>query len=404
MNLQFDWLFLFIPFISAIVGWGTNVIAVKMMFYPVRFVGLRPLFGWQGIVPANAVELARKSTDIITAKLISLPRLFKDFDPAEFTNGNLGRSLDELTDQVMVETVAAHAPDTWERAPDAVKEQIRQLVRADLEKVAIDILADVSDDIESIIDLQAIVVATAERDRKVIGDMFLSVGANEFEFIRRSGAYFGFLFGIGQMAAWMSFAAWWVLPVFGFFVGYVTNYLAIKLIFQPSEPRRVGPFVVHGLFHKRQREVSEGFARMVARDVLSADNIMEHMTTGYAGERLFGIIERHANAMLDRYSQNPMIAAMAPDLDWNEIRGDLEQRFRDGLQRKPDGFLYVFASRAINIYNELFDKMAVLDAHSFEGILRPPFQKDEWKLVIAGAALGCAAGVLQVAFLFGGHL
>ncbi len=404
MDIHFDWLFLFIPFISAAVGWGTNVIAVRMMFYPVKFVGIRPIFGWQGIVPANAVELARKSTDIITSRLINLRSLFKDFDPEEFTNGNLGRSLDELTERVLVETLAERAPETWEQAPDAVKAQIRQLVRADLEKVAVAILSDVSDDIESIIDLQDIVVKSAERERHVIGDMFQSVGADEFEFIRRSGAYFGFLFGIVQMGAWVSFPAWWVLPFFGFFVGYVTNFLAIKMIFQPSEPRRIGPLRVHGLFHKRQEEVSEGFARMTARDILNPDNILAHMTSGDAGERLFQIIEKHAGDMLDRYSQNPMVTAMVPDLDWDELRGELDTRFRAELERKPDGFLYVFASRAIDIYNELFGKMAVLDAQSFEGILRPPFQKDEWKLVLAGAVLGCLAGVLQILFLFGGHL
>jgi uncharacterized membrane protein YheB (UPF0754 family) len=404
MDVHFDWTFLFIPLISAFVGWGTNVIAVKMMFYPVRFVGLRPIFGWQGIVPANAVELARKSTDIITSKLINLPLLFKDFDPKEFTQGNLARSLDDLADRVIVETVAEYAPEPWERAPEPVKEQVRQLVRGDLEKVAVAILADVSEDIDSIIDLQDIVVAAAERDRKIVGDMFETVGANEFEFIRRSGAYFGFLFGFVQLAAWMSFPAWWVLPFFGFFVGYVTNFLAIKLIFQPAEPRRVGPFTVQGLFHKRQREVSEGFSRMVAADILSADNIMAYMTSGAAGERLFGIIERRANEMLDRYSQNPMVQAMAPDLDWDEVRAELDGRFRAELQRKPDGFLYVFAARAIDIYNELFDKMAALDANGFEGIIRPPFQKDEWKLILAGAVLGLGAGVLQVAFLFSGHL
>ena len=404
MDIHFDWLFLFIPFISAAVGWGTNVIAVRMMFYPVKFVGIRPIFGWQGIVPANAVELARKSTDIITSRLINLRSLFKDFDPEEFTNGNLGRSLDELTERVLVETLAERAPETWEQAPDAVKAQIRQLVRVDLEKVAVAILSDVSDDIESIIDLQDIVVKSAERERHVIGDMFQSVGADEFEFIRRSGAYFGFLFGIVQMGAWVSFPAWWVLPFFGFFVGYVTNFLAIKMIFQPSEPRRIGPLRVHGLFHKRQEEVSEGFARMTARDILNPDNILAHMTSGDAGERLFQIIEKHAGDMLDRYSQNPMVTAMVPDLDWDELRGELDTRFRAELERKPDGFLYVFASRAIDIYNELFGKMAVLDAQSFEGILRPPFQKDEWKLVLAGAVLGCLAGVLQILFLFGGHL
>ena len=404
MDFHFDWSFLFIPVISALVGWCTNVVAVQMMFWPVRFIGLRPFLGWQGIVPANAVELARKSTDIITSKLINLPALFKDFDPKEFTEGDLASALDDLTDRLVLETVARYAPDTWEQAPDPVKQQMKQLIRADLDKVAVDILGAVSDDIESIIDLENIVLSETRQNRKIIGDVFQTAGANEFEFIRRSGAYFGFAFGMVQMAVWMSFPAWWVLPFFGFLVGYGTNFLAIKLIFEPAKPRRIGPFSVQGLFHKRQREVSQHFASMVARDILNADNMLTYMTTGDAGARLFSIIDDHAGVMLDRYSQNPMVTAMAPDLDWDKLRGELDAKLRQEVQRKPDGFLYVFASRAIDVYGELFEKMVDLDAHSFEGILRPPFHKDEWKLVLAGAALGFGAGVLQIVLLFGGHL
>ena len=65
-------LVLLIPLISGVVGWATNVVAVQMMFHPIEFVGVKPFLGWQGIIPGNAVSLARASTEIITTKLINL--------------------------------------------------------------------------------------------------------------------------------------------------------------------------------------------------------------------------------------------------------------------------------------------------------------------------------------------
>jgi hypothetical protein len=44
--------------------------------------------------------------------------------------------------------------------------------------------------------------------------------------------------------------------------------------------------------------------------------------------------------------------------------------------------------------------MVNLDPESFEGVLRPAFQQDEWKLIVAGAVLGLGAGVLQVLYMF----
>ena len=49
----------------------------------------------------------------------------------------------------------------------------------------------------------------------------------------------------------------WILPVAGFLVGYITNWLALLLIFNPAEPVYVGPFRFQGVFLKRQAEVSE---------------------------------------------------------------------------------------------------------------------------------------------------
>jgi len=393
-------LVLLIPLISAIVGWGTNLIAVKMMFHPLEFIGIKPIkLGWQGIVPANAVSLARVSTEIITTKLINLKMLFESFDAKSFASGNMNSALDEMTDQIIAETAAKYAPEMWANMPDAAKQQVRTLMRTEVEQVAVKILADVGDNIEDIIDLKAIVIEAATKDKKLIGDMFQTVGVEEFKFIKISGLYFGFLFGIVQFFAWMAYPAFWVLPLFGFMVGYLTNWLALKLIFEPQEPKKIGPFTVHGLFHKRQAAVAKEFATMVSKQILNTENMVQKMITGEAGDKLFGIVEKHMNEMLVRYQENPFTKSLVPEGEWDNIRTEVSARIREELP-KEGGFLYVFVGQAIDVFGELFDRMTELDSESFESTLRPAFQKDEWKLILAGAVLGLAAGVGQVLFMF----
>lgn len=389
---------LLIPLISAVIGWGTNVLAVIMMFQPLDFVGVWKI-GWQGIIPANAARLAADSTRIITTKLLKLRDLFTRFDPKSFAGDHLEDVIDQTVEQVLQETAAKYAPAMWANAPEAAKAPIRQMVRNDVQRVIVDILADMGEHIEDILDLEAIVVETAERDRKIIGDMFQTVGHKEFKFIKESGAYFGFLFGIGQMFTWLQWPLWWTLPLAGFAVGYVTNWLALKLIFQPAKPKRLGPWTVQGLFHKRQAEVAEEFSRMVSADILNPENMVRKMVTGASGDALFSIVERHVDALVDRYQQNPLIATMIPKDKWAEARVELHRRMRNELPR-PGGFLHVFTGQAVNIYDELLGRMTVLDSESFEKLLRPPFQKDEWKLIVVGGVLGLAAGMAQVLFLF----
>ena len=75
------------PLMSGIVGWGTNWLALKMTFYPLEFqpsftklyqIPDSPfgLFGWQGIIPAKAEKMARKSVRLMTEKLLDVKSIF----------------------------------------------------------------------------------------------------------------------------------------------------------------------------------------------------------------------------------------------------------------------------------------------------------------------------------------
>ncbi|MDH4283032.1 MAG: hypothetical protein OEV36_10300, partial [Myxococcales bacterium] len=96
-RIQENWIVLLIPLISALVGWFTNVVAIKMMFYPVEFVGIPPNLGWQGVIPANALRLARVSNTLITQKLLSLRQLFEETFNAESFAGKLDAVVDDVT-------------------------------------------------------------------------------------------------------------------------------------------------------------------------------------------------------------------------------------------------------------------------------------------------------------------
>ncbi len=44
-NLEKDYWQLTIPLVAAIIGWFTNWVAIKMMFHPLDFVGIKPFRG-----------------------------------------------------------------------------------------------------------------------------------------------------------------------------------------------------------------------------------------------------------------------------------------------------------------------------------------------------------------------
>lgn len=399
-RIQDNWIVLLIPVISALVGWFTNVVAVKMMFYPVEFVGIRPYLGWQGVIPANALRLAKVSNTLITQKLLSLRELFDEtFDAQAFT-GRLGAVMDDVTEQVIDEIANKHAKPMWDNAGEVMQNKIRARVREEVLEVSRAIAMDMADDIEHILDIETTVLDAIERNRGLMGEMFYEVGRAEFKFIERSGLYFGFLLGLLQMTIWVLYPLPWILPAAGFVVGYLTNWIAIKLVFAPREPIKVGPITVQGLFHKRQNEVAEAFGRTVATRVLNADNIVKTVMETDGAARMNEIIERRVGALIDEYVSHPLVMILVPESERAALRSELLERIKTEWP-KPGGFFHTFAGESVDLDGELERRMKGLDRESYEGVLRPAFQQDEWKLIAAGAVLGTAAGILQLVYIFG---
>jgi uncharacterized membrane protein YheB (UPF0754 family) len=399
-RIQDNWIVLLIPLISALVGWFTNVVAIKMMFYPVEFVGVPPYLGWQGVIPANALRLAKISNTLITQKLLSLRQLFDETFSADSFAGKLGAVIDDVTEQVIDEVANKHAKAMWDNAGEFMQNKVRQQVRAEVIEVSRAIAMDMADDIDNIMDIEKTVLEAMDRHKALMGEMFYEVGRKEFKFIERSGLYFGFLLGIIQMVVWVLYPAPWILPAAGFGVGYLTNWIAIKLVFAPREPVKVGPITVQGLFHKRQNEVAKAFGRTVATRVLNADNIVATVMDGDGAARMNEIVEQRISELIAKHEAHPMAKLVLPEEKRPALRVELLGRIKTEWP-KPGGFFHTFAGESVDLQGELERRMKALDRESYEGVLRPAFQQDEWKLIAAGAVLGTVAGVLQLVFIFG---
>ena len=63
------YLFLLTPLITATIGWVTNWLAIKMLFYPRK--PLRFFFWkWQGLIPRRQQQLATEAAEIIEREIL----------------------------------------------------------------------------------------------------------------------------------------------------------------------------------------------------------------------------------------------------------------------------------------------------------------------------------------------
>jgi len=268
-------------------------------------------------------------------------------------------------------------------------------------KVTDEILERMAREAKDFMDFDGIVRQALAEDRALLGRLMVEIAGPEFKFIERSGLWFGFIFGLVQMGIWIAYPASWVLPAAGFFVGYATNWLALHLIFEPREPVKIGPFTVQGLFIKRQLEVAGHFADIMAEKVLHAENLIKHLTEGPSREPVMAIVEEEVAASMKLYERDTMVAMLVSKEKIAEAKEDMMKRVRDA-DMSESGPVQAFADQSDRIHAQIKENLQALDADEFGGVLRPVFQKDEWKLILAGGVIGTVIGALQVVFLFGG--
>lgn len=394
-------LYVSIPLMSAFVGWGTNVLALKMTFYPLEFVGIKPYLGWQGIIPAKAIKMANTTVDMITTKLVGVEEVFDRLEPERVVE-ELLPSTSMMLEEIIDEVMRTYEPHLWSALPDYVKREIYERASVDARQVIQESLLEVKLRIEDIFDLKKMAVEALLEDKAFLNEIFMECGKEEFKLIERSGLYFGFLFGLAQMILWIFYKGQWVLPVMGFVVGYLTNVLALKLIFEPKQPRKIGPWVVQGMFLKRQQEVSQAYARMITQNIVNTQNIMRAILHGEASGRLTEIIAAQVSRSVEAYAglATPLVRFIVGSDDYEVIKRQITEAVVGAAPGGPIQELHAYADEALDIERTLRTRLQSLPPEQFEGLLRPVFQEDEIKLILVGAILGLLVGLFQLFVMF----
>ena len=203
------------------------------------------------------------------------------------------------------------------------------------------------------------------------------------------------------MTVWFFYDAQWIMPVAGFMVGWITNYLALKIIFSPLRPRKFFCWTVQGIFLKRQKEVSETFARIVCTEILHIKAMWETIFEGSLSANFVAMLRAHTLVFTERLVveiQPIAIAALGAD-QFARMKEDIAEKVIEKLPEYIDQS-YEYTTDVLEIEETIRTKMTELPSEEFEGVLHPAFEEDEITLIMLGGVLGAIVGVIQLFTLF----
>ena len=412
-----------IPLFTGVIGYVTNWTGVWMLFYPIQFKGMKfpglakfanvlPRriqqvpgvmkggIGWQGIIPSRAAKVGSIAVDKGISKIGTPSDFYQQLEPEQIADQILSSARGDIRD-VVERVMQREHPDLWNDVPDRVREAVHSRVQAQLPDIIGELTTQLGDNIDQLLDVKLMVIRHIEANPELGNRIFLEVGKKELRFIINFGFFFGLLQGIPLVFITHALPYWWVLPIGGVFIGYVTNWAALWMIFEPTEPRKFGPFVIHGLFLRRRKEVAEVYGKIIADEIITASNMGDELLNGRRADRTRQMIEEAMRPAIDR---SVGAAQTAVRIAVGSGRYDA---IREGLA--TEAVEYTVTPLSDPEFNErqsekvralITEKIGELAYPDFAELLRSGMKEDEWLLLLHGAVLGFAAGLLHLA-IFG---
>ncbi|MFI9452779.1 DUF445 domain-containing protein [Amycolatopsis sp. NPDC052450] len=388
------------PFIAALIGYVTKRVAIEMMFKPVEFVGIKPFLGWQGVLPANAERMAATATEMLTSNLVDPKEIFARLDPAQVAK-EIEQPLLRVVEDVTREVMEQYQPRLWEVLPNTAQHLLLKRVQAEAPRAITKIMGEIAENIEDVLDLKHMVVTNLVRDKALLNRLIRDISRPEMRFIARSGIVFGFSLGCVQLLVWALTKSPIVLPLFGIGIGWFTDWIALKMIFLPREPKRFfGFYAWQGVFQKRKDQVAADYGDMIAREIITIPNLLEAVLSGPKSDKLFTMITREVQRTIDAQASvvKPFVAMAVGSRRFQEMKQTAAAK---AAARIPETIRHAesYAVNALDVRNTIVDRMRRLNPLEFEQLLRPAFRQDEWKLIAVGAVIGGLVGELQVLLL-----
>jgi len=189
----------------------------------------------------------------------------------------------------------------------------------------------------------------------------------------------------------------YLLPILAALVGWVTNFLAIKMLFHPHQPKKILGITFHGVFPKRQPQIAENLGSLVANELLSMKDVakkIEDLSTqpealDAVGKRIEKTIRGKlisAFPMLSMFLTDDMIVKVT-----NLFKGELEDFLKESAQELASKM-----EKSVDIQALVREKVQAFSSNKIEELL-VGFMAQEFRFIERiGAVLGFLIGCIQV--------
>ena len=179
-------------------------------------------------------------------------------------------------------------------------------------------------------------------------------------------------------------------------IGWITNCVAIKMLFRPHKEINLGLFKIQGLIPKRKEEIGSGIANIIQNELISVKDVISNIDREEFFKRLNSLIDEVLDKNLKKKVKEkfPVLQMFFTD----KVAKDVGNTIKDIVMENQEKIFEIFSNYAeenIDFEVIISDKISNFSLDKLEEIISLLAKKELKHIEIIGAVLGMLIGAVQ---------
>jgi len=179
-------------------------------------------------------------------------------------------------------------------------------------------------------------------------------------------------------------------------IGWITNWVAIKMLFRPHKEINLGLFKIQGLIPKRKEEIGSGIANIIQNELISVKDVISNIDREEFFKRLNSLIDEVLDKNLKKKVKEkfPVLQMFFTD----KVAKDVGNTIKDIVMENQEKIFEIFSNYAeenIDFEVIISDKISNFSLDKLEEIISLLAKKELKHIEIIGAVLGMLIGAVQ---------
>ena len=184
----------------------------------------------------------------------------------------------------------------------------------------------------------------------------------------------------------------------GAMIGWITNYIAIKMLFRPYKEMNFLFFKIQGLIPKRRSEIAISIADTVQKELISLKDITNSLNADELEEKMGTVIDKILEEKLESEitKKFPMLAMFLND----EIINKIKSMIKTSILENKETIINMFTNyleEKVDFKKIIIENVEAFSLEKLEEITYSLAKKELKHIEVIGAILGGIIGIFQFA-------